>query len=63
MEITWRETGRSQDFARPLAGKLASKAFGSARMFGDMSASQARRVGLIGTGAAAGAAGSLYNCR
>ncbi|WP_169801030.1 RHS repeat domain-containing protein [Novosphingobium naphthalenivorans] len=52
-------------FAGPLTQKLAGGAFASGRMFGNLSASQARQAALIGNGAgtAAGAAGSLYSCR
>ena len=52
-------------FAGPLAGKLAGNSLAAGRMFGDLSASQARQAGLIGNGlgTAAGAAGSLYSCR
>jgi hypothetical protein len=50
--------------AGPIAGRLAGGAFASTRMFGTLSASQARMASLINnsTGTTAGAASSLYSC-
>lgn len=47
-----------------LAGRLAGNALKSSRTFGNLSASQARQVGLSNNaaGTTAGAASSLYNC-
>ena len=46
-------------------GKLAEGAYASSRVFGDLSASQARQAQLVtnGAGTALGAAASLYSCR
>ena len=48
-----------------LAGRLAGNALKSSRMFGNLSASQARQVNLANNaaGTTAGAASSLYSCR